>query len=292
MIWGTWIDPNFTFRAAEKEKDGDDEVIYQHICYANGEDELRRGLEKKNLRVEWIRPYDFEEWRIRARDARKKAEDAYNAGKRPIPFKRAIWDELKWHLFELFHGKCAYCESKTLHVAYGDVEHFRPKSKVEEDTGHPGYYWLAYAETNLLPSCTLCNQARGKMAHFPVEGIHSRIPDDLLNEKPLLLNPYNKEINPFHHLEFGPMGEALARNFSPYGEQSRKFYHLNRPDLSAARRDALGKVERDFNVLMGILTSQERARKALKDEIILGLREYSAAQLWHLDRIAQSSLGA
>ena len=108
--------------------------------------------------------------------------------------------------------KCAYCEASTASVSYGDVEHYRPKSR---------YWWLAYCLDNLLASCTLCNQ-RFKRASFPCDGermaapqvarnstdarleaLASELVPDPLNsvavakfealhreEKPLLVNPY------------------------------------------------------------------------------------------------------
>lgn len=48
-------------------------------------------------------------------------------------------------------------------VAYGDGEHYRPKST---------YWWLAYNYDNYLASCTLCNQ-RFKEAKFPIRGRHA-----------------------------------------------------------------------------------------------------------------------
>jgi uncharacterized protein (TIGR02646 family) len=60
-----------------------------------------------------------------------------------------VWRRAKGHLKRETHGKCAYCESATSAVAYGDVEHFRPKSV---------YWWLAYCYDNLSYSCQLCNQ--------------------------------------------------------------------------------------------------------------------------------------
>jgi hypothetical protein len=284
MIWGTWIDPNFKFRAVDKE-----DILYEYFCYANSEQALRVRLENKNLSVESIWPYDFNDWKERAREATDKAIAAYQAGKKPINFNGKIWAELKWHLFELFHGKCAYCEGKPQAVAYGDVEHYRPKSKVDEDPDHPGYYWLAYDTSNLLPSCGPCNQTRGKMTHFPVRGTHAHSASELAGEEALLLNPYNRQANPFQHLEFNALGEAMPRNGSLYGEQSRRWYHLNRPGLSEARRDAISRVERDWHVLTGIFSNQEIARKNFREDITLGLREYSAAQLWHLDRLGRSN---
>lgn len=60
-----------------------------------------------------------------------------------------IWKESKKQLLIETHNKCAYCETPTRVVSYGDVEHFRPKSK---------YWWLAYCYENYLASCTACNQ--------------------------------------------------------------------------------------------------------------------------------------
>ena len=60
-----------------------------------------------------------------------------------------VWRRAKAHLKAETHGKCAYCESSTSTVAYGDVEHFRPKSV---------YWWLAYCYDNFSYSCQLCNQ--------------------------------------------------------------------------------------------------------------------------------------
>ena len=64
-------------------------------------------------------------------------------------FDSDIWKKAKKQLLEETSGKCAYCEAPTEAVAYGDVEHYRPKSK---------YWWLAYCVDNYLVSCAICNQ--------------------------------------------------------------------------------------------------------------------------------------
>lgn len=69
-----------------------------------------------------------------------------DAERKPDP---KVWRSAKTHLKEETRGKCAYCESATSTVAYGDVEHFRPNS---------GYWWLAYCYDNFLYSCQICNQ--------------------------------------------------------------------------------------------------------------------------------------
>ena len=49
-------------------------------------------------------------------------------------------------------GKCAYCESKLLHIAFGHIEHVAPKSRRPD---------LAFAWNNLTLSCELCNLQKG-----------------------------------------------------------------------------------------------------------------------------------
>lgn len=61
----------------------------------------------------------------------------------------SFWKQAKDQLLIESNNKCAYCDTPTRVVAYGDVEHFRPKSI---------YWWLAYSYENYLPSCTACNQ--------------------------------------------------------------------------------------------------------------------------------------
>lgn len=70
------------------------------------------------------------------------------------------WGATKKNLLNESKDKCAYCESNFPTVAYGDVEHFRPKSK---------YWWLAYCYVNYLASCQLCNQ-KYKRDKFPING--------------------------------------------------------------------------------------------------------------------------
>jgi uncharacterized protein (TIGR02646 family) len=59
---------------------------------------------------------------------------------------------------------CAYCGKQNSGL---DVEHFRPKKKVEEDEDHGGYWWLAYDCSNYLLGCNVCNQKRKKTG-FPL----------------------------------------------------------------------------------------------------------------------------
>jgi len=83
-------------------------------------------------------------------------------------------------LRDLYYQKCAYCESKE-HKP--EVEHYRPKKNVAEDNSHPGYYWLCYEWSNLLPSCHNCNTENGKRTQFPIEGKRISLPSFDENNK-------------------------------------------------------------------------------------------------------------
>lgn len=72
--------------------------------------------------------------------------------------------DVKQALQNLFHGKCAYCESRFAGTQPPDIEHYRPKGAVKESKPHPGYWWLAMAWDNLLPACIDCNRRRGQVA--------------------------------------------------------------------------------------------------------------------------------
>ena len=119
-----------------------------------------------------------------ARAARGRERAAAEAGAHEADPGIYADDWVKAALEELFHRKCAYCEAPIGAEADWNVEHFRPKGRVAERHGHPGYYWLAYEWLNLYPVCEHCNQRRkdrplwgdlqfaeagGKQDQFPLE---------------------------------------------------------------------------------------------------------------------------
>jgi hypothetical protein len=102
------------------------------------------------------------------------------------------WSEIKTAYMELQGHKCGFCERRLEKSRYGsiehDVEHFRPKAKVNSwpgstdrterqiefdfplgDGTDPGYFLLAYELENYLISCKTCN-SRLKANFFPVAG--------------------------------------------------------------------------------------------------------------------------
>lgn len=103
------------------------------------------------------------------------------------------------------NGKCAYCEADYDATQPSDVEHFRPKGAIDTDTARikPGYWWLAAAWENLLPSCIRCNRlerqllfdgselSSGKANRFPLadETIRASAVGQEAHEQPLLIDP-------------------------------------------------------------------------------------------------------
>jgi hypothetical protein len=146
-----------------------------------------------------------------------------------FPFKAYKDEEVRQRLEELFHGKCAYCEQYYRSSAPVDIEHFRPKGRIHGES-HPGYWWIAMAWENLLPSCIDCNRRRyqtvphgspslgllqqessgaaqatvmqtGKQDAFPIAGTRA-LPEasQFQAEEALLLNPC--EDDPREHLTY------------------------------------------------------------------------------------------
>lgn len=172
------------------------------------------------------------------------------------------WRAAKEQLIAEAKGKCAYCEAPLTTVSFGDVEHYRPKSK---------YWWLAYCYENYLVSCQLCNQ-KFKGDKFPIKNskmkgpsIRKDTPDtfieknagklapDPLNreeisgfaklhnmERPYLLNPYYDDPNKYfawraddnlREVELIP-SNAKSRDFSDIAISN---YGLNRQELKENR---------------------------------------------------------
>lgn len=150
------------------------------------------------------------------------------------------------YLYEVFAGKCAYCEAVVPTLSKLRIDHYRPKGAVVDDrrkavvdgtTRHPGYYWLAYAWGNLVPACEACNTAKG--AQFPIEGPRAfNYDDDLDREKPLLISPLADTASPVvveDELEFHKNGRV--RGLTKRGRETVRVCALNRADLVRDRAE-------------------------------------------------------
>jgi hypothetical protein len=179
-------------------------------------------------------------------------------------------DGVKNKLLLFFHGKCAYCEDfmgnvRIIGKPYWDwqIEHYRPKAGVTEDSKHKGYYWLAYECTNFLIVCPVCNSLRYKGNRFPILSKKGaiRLKDThfiknkkleigictIYNpifdiEKPILLNPVID--SPKDFIQFLKDGTIEGKN--ERGEESIKIYGLNRQTLCLKRKEIIDSIRNNM----------------------------------------------
>lgn len=237
----------------------------------------------------------WHDWRERARRATAQLIDLVNRGEKP-KFDESLYKEAKSYLLALSRGKCAYCESTITTTHPGDVEHYRPKGRIQDHiTGkivrlpdgsrdHPGYWWLAYEWSNLLPSCIDCNRRRlhenqlgGKGELFPLLSDRAYSPGQEINEEPLLLDPTLPTFNTADHLKF--QDDGLIKPISEAGAESCRIFALNlREPLVAARRQRFKEAKRAFNELLTTLMAQGSGEDAMTDQEIDLRREIN--QMW------------
>jgi hypothetical protein len=196
-----------------------------------------------------------------------------------------LWSELKEHLFDLFHGKCGYCEAYVKHVGSGDVEHYRPKAEVTGDKNHRGYYWLAYEPNNYLPACELCNRP-AKKNNFPISQNSMRAyrPEDAIEkEEPLLLNPYFDRFS--DHLKFVPSPQeengGYTIGITERGKTTIQVLRLNRSEHVERRRLEQESVRSAIKQALFIENPSAIAR--LYCQIMNGERQYSTAALYEVN---------
>lgn len=210
----------------------------------------------------------------RERDAHVIQEDIY----RDLSVKAA--------LEELFHRKCAYCESSISNSTW-EVEHFRPKGRVAERVDHPGYYWLAYSWSNLYPACEFCNKRRkdrplwgdlrfassgGKLDHFPLEIETDRAvshEDDITRECPLLLDPCKDD--PELHLRYTFFGEIVHSRGDQRAKASISVFHLKRRRLRDLRRN---RIEAAVALLKLIGEQRQKGNQSAAADLEAYLREF------------------
>jgi uncharacterized protein (TIGR02646 family) len=145
-------------------------------------------------------------------------------------------------------GKCCYCEAPFTANGYGDVEHFRPKAAYlatnQDKLTYPGYYWLAYAWSNLIFSCQICNQ-QFKKNHFALADESKRATnhhahDALPHEEPLLIDPTTDD--PEAHLTY--VAEVVQpKDGSNRGKYVIAKFGLDRGELADLRQARFQQVD-------------------------------------------------
>jgi uncharacterized protein (TIGR02646 family) len=206
----------------------------------------------------------------KVQDARDAFTQRAQDGEFDFKFDSSFYaaEDVKQALIKMQHGKCCLCESKITHVAYGDVEHFRPKKAVLEDDGllrRPGYYWLAYTWENLLLACEICNR-REKRNVFPIEGERAKRPgDDLDQEQPLFIDPAGPD-DPETLITFTDLGRAVAVDGNRRGQITIQKLGLNRDDLEEERRKRLQTLR--WLVMLKRLAESQQDQEPLHQETL------------------------
>ncbi|MFV3372479.1 AAA family ATPase [Pseudomonas sp. NY15435] len=195
-----------------------------------------------------------EEFRAHRRDLLNffQFEDAKRAQSRAPSKLNLDHESINKALSRLFHGKCAFCESKTHTKPY----RFRPTSNAnpsKRKTGDHLYYtWLSHAWENIYPICTECYPLASD--YFPVKNKRSPLPtesqlrdyerEDLglwrvaPKERPLLLDPCNT-INFVPHFTVDIYGSIF-----PQTEEAKTtvtHFNLDRDELTERRRRTFEK---------------------------------------------------
>ena len=205
------------------------------------------------IRVDRERISPSRAWLDSAQVEREAAREAIAAGDEPV-FRVFALPETRELLQQLFHDKCAFCETRVGVVAPADVEHFRPKDRAIglDGTVALGYWWLAAEWTNLHLSCHLCNRNKGN--RFPVAGPRASGPGDHADEVALLLDPCTDD--PERTLVFDHDGRVASIGSDPgtlgrhgghdVGQITIDVFGLNRLDLVERRRALIIRLRAEF----------------------------------------------
>lgn len=230
------------------------------------------------------------------KETKKNSQFANDGDFEKMTYSAYSESDVKDALIELFKGKCAYCESRFLHVYSGDVEHFRPKGEIEEATPNkkPGYYWLASDWTNLLLSCRNCNQklkhlifgklekkTMGKMNQFPLDNNFKHIQSHKTyarkiaaeEQNRLLINPCIE--NPENYFKYESEGvikpkKSTGKDFQ-MAEKSIAVYVLQRMPLVQAREKVMKEINAQIQRVLEAVTNLNDciSKPALKDKRVV-----------------------
>jgi hypothetical protein len=174
--------------------------------------------------------------------------DKISRGEEPTKTEKARYrhPQVKEALRQETSKKCAYCESKFLHVSYGDVEHVTPKSLRPE---------LTFEWDNLTLACEVCNTNKS------------------VSEE--VIDPYNQD--PSEHIYFEGV-VAVAWPGDDLGYNTERILKLNRVELLEARKERREAIYRTLEVVA--TTSNPLKREVLMEYLqvdeIAADKEFSA----------------
>jgi len=161
-------------------------------------------------------------------------------------------------LAKIYKQKCGYCES----ITKPHCDHYRPIGAINKEERHGGYYWLAGEWTNLVCSCSDCNNIKG--TKFLLDKKGKRIPKppvqkewkanskSHLNEKPLLLHPGVEDDVPNDHLEFNAQSEIFPKKESARGRYTIDTCSLDRKALNLRRKHRIDVIINNIRRIVNI----------------------------------------
>lgn len=174
-----------------------------------------------------------------------------------------VWTLLNQVLKGVSYGKCFYTEAYV--GGGGEIDHFRPKSRVQKcdllpGNSHHGYWSLAYLIENFRLCRESANKRRmdhrdgkvyGKGTRFPLIDPSKRAAgdtDDWKTEPHLLLDPTKKD--DVKLLRFDDRGKPISSNSDSASldykrvQASIECYHLNEKEISDRRGDLCTKAKK------------------------------------------------
>lgn len=208
---------------------------------------------------------------------------------RDAPFEVSIYAgrQVRQALGELFHGKCAYCETPLPDLKFMDADQFRPRIRAMDLDGAltpDGYWWLAYDWDNLYATCKNCNRLKG--SRFPIEPGATRAAVGtrgaaLRAERALLLDPCADDLE--QHFVFSEDGRAASS--TDRGRTTCDILGLNRTSLVTARCQVIETLARTLDAALKKKKRDPRMLEELAGDALpyaAARRQYIAARLREL----------
>jgi hypothetical protein len=208
-----------------------------------------------------------------------------------IERNRGRWVAFRAHFERIYGEKCWYTECINPGTD-DDIDHYRPKGRIDEDKEHGGYWWEAMNWRNFRLSCHRANRLRenpetgdthGKGDHFPILDPAERWcdPNAACHEHPLLLDPISAADAAF--LTFDINGKvALSPRFATDEvaklrfQASRVYLHLDWPTIKNQRQRLYADITRrvdDGNAAGASLDRSEPGARDRLDRVVGGLIE-------------------
>ena len=152
--------------------------------------------------------------------------------------------DVKSSLMQEAHGKCVYCESRVRDVAYGEIDHIKPKSRFPD---------LRRDYDNLAFCCQMCNNAKSSY--------YSDGDGDVVN--PYVDDPGD------HFRAVGPW--IIAKGGSERAAVTLAAIDLNRSELIESRNEKLRAIAELWNCA-------DRANPVKLRAIVRAIERFSDAE--------------